>query len=149
MTSAAPDFTLNDSHGNPVTLSALTAKKPTLIIYYLGYSCPRCVHHLTELSELKPEFDKLNAQIIAISPDTVAEDKDSIATYGDFDFPLLSDPNMKVAKAYGLVYGTTVFHGMYIVDTRGRIRFAMKSSHPYDNNDALLEVFKEIQAEQK
>lgn len=148
LNSHAPDFTLENAHGGTVTLSAVTAKKPALLVFYLGYNCPRCVHHLNDLSKRQAEFEKIGAQVIAISPDTVAEERDSIATYGDFKFPLLSDPQMKVARQYGLVHGDDMlFHGIYIVDTQGNVRFAMKSAHPYDNVDALLACMKDVTGE--
>jgi hypothetical protein len=35
--SKAPDFTLNDQNGNPVTLSALTAKGPVVMSVFRGF----------------------------------------------------------------------------------------------------------------
>jgi peroxiredoxin len=136
----APDFTLDNAHGGTITLSQLTAQHPVLLIFYLGYSCPRCVSHLHTLADAKAAFDKTNVQILAISPDTVADTKESIDAYGDFPFPLLSDPDMKVAKSYNLVEGKdTLFHGAVIIDTHRKVRFAVKSSHPYDDWDLLLD----------
>jgi peroxiredoxin len=145
----APDFTLTDVHGEaPVTLSQLADKGPVLLIYYLGYSCPRCVANLHEIAGRKDEFDKLGVQIVAASPNTVAETRDSINTYADFPFPLLADPQLKVARAYGLEYGDTLLHGAFAVDPHRTLQFAMKSSHPYDNIDNLLGTFKMIKAQQ-
>jgi len=148
--SQAPDFTLPDAHGGEVTLSQAMKKGPVLLIFYLGYSCPRCVAHLRELADQKHEFDEYDTQILAISPDTVAESQDSIKSFGDFPFPMLSDPQMKVAKTYGLVFHPdTMFHGAFIIDTHGVVRFAVKSSHPYDDAEGLLDCLQKIDAENR
>ena len=46
----APEFELPDAHGGKVSLAEARKKGPVLIVFYLGYSCPRCVAHLTELA---------------------------------------------------------------------------------------------------
>ena len=149
LNSLAPDLTLPDAHGGSITLSQITATRPVHLIFYLGYSCPRCVSHLHILADSKPDFDKTRVQILAISPDAVADTKESIDAYGDFPFPLLSDLDMKVARTYNLVEGKdTLYHAAIIIDTHRKIRFAVKSSHPYDDWDALLDHLKSIEAEQ-
>jgi peroxiredoxin len=136
----APDFTLEDAHGGSVTLSQIN--KPTLLVFYLGYDCPRCVRHLRELVKHKAEFDKRGVQILAISPDTIATSQESIRTFGDFPFPLLSDPDNKTAAAYGLVLGPDItYHGIFTLTPTRQITFTTRTDHPYDNTRALLERF--------
>jgi peroxiredoxin len=139
----APDFELADAHGGTVKLSAIDKQGPVLVIFYLGYNCPRCVGHLQEIEGKLDAIRAAGAQVVAISPDSVEKLKNSAETFGDFPFPLLADPDMKTAGAYGLVYARdTMFHGCYIVDKEGRVAFAMKSSHPYDNVDALVAMLR-------
>jgi peroxiredoxin len=139
----APDFTLPDAYGRKVTLSQI--KKPTLIIFYLGYDCPRCVRHLREIAAHKDEFDKLNVQVLAISPDPVEKSRISIRDFGGFPFPLLSDPDKKVAASYGVLLGQDVlFHGVYVLDAGRQIQFSLRSDHPYDNTQKLIDEFKEM-----
>jgi peroxiredoxin len=149
--STSPDFTLGDAHGtDKVTLSQVLDHKPVLLVYYLGYSCPRCVAHLHQLADRKAEFDKLGFQIMAVSPDTVANLRDSLERYADFPFPMLADSDMKVARAFGLLYKETpgdeetLLHGVFVIDTHRTVQFAMKSSHPYDNLDNLLAVCRSV-----
>jgi peroxiredoxin len=140
----APDFTLPDAHGGKVTLSQLVEKGPVLIVYFMGYNCPRCVAHLTHLDERKPEFDAVAAQIVAMSPSTVTEYKDSIEQYGDFRFSLVADEAMSVARAYGLYDGESLNHGAIIVDRSRRVRFAAAGAHPYDDEEQLLKVLGDL-----
>jgi peroxiredoxin len=147
--SPSPDFTLRDAHGEgKITLSQVLNNQPVLLVYYLGYSCPRCVANLHELADRKADFDKLGIQILAVGPDTVANLRDSLDRYADFPFPMLSDSDQKVARALGLVYGEPgaeeMFHGVFVIDTSRKIQFAMKSSHSYDNFETLLSVCRSL-----
>jgi len=144
----APDFTLRDAHGGRITLSQVLDNQPVLLIYYLGYSCPRCVSNLQEIASHKAEFDKLGAQIIAISPDSVAETRDSLERYADFPFPMLSDPDLKVARAYGLEYRDAgagmLMHGAVVIDTHRKVQFVMQSSQAYDNLSTIQAVLRSL-----
>lgn len=145
--SLAPDFSLPDAHAadgdEPVTLSILTERSPVLIVFYLSYSCPRCVGNLAEIDARLAEFKKAGVQVIAISPDTPAETRDSIQAYNtDFHFPLLSDRDLKTFRVYGLLGDDGhPMHGAFIVDKNRHIRFTSGASdHPFDDIDRLLEA---------
>jgi len=146
----APDFSLRDAHqeagDEPVTLSILTDKSPVLIVFFMGYSCPKCIGHLGALGDMVDDFAQAGVQIIAISPWTVTNTRDSIQTYGDFPFPLLSDLDGKVARAYGLVDSDgQPLHGVFLVDKERRIQFAAKTDHPYTDIGDLLKRAQNLQ----
>jgi peroxiredoxin len=146
----APDFSLRDAHktegDDPVTLSLLIDKSPVLIIFFRSYSCPRCVAALVAVTDEFEAFTKAGIQVIAISPDTVANTRDSIQTYGDFPFPLLSDRDDKAARAFGLLASDdTYFHGIFIIDQDRRIQFAVRTEEPYTDTQSLLEAGKKPQ----
>lgn len=141
----APDFTLDDAHGGKVTLSQLVERGPVLFIYFMGYNCPRCVAHLIRLDERVPEFEATGTRIIALSPSTVTEYKDSIDQYGDFRFPLLSDESFSVAKAYGLVQNDSLYHAAIIIDRSRKVRFASAGAHPYDDEENLLQILSSLE----
>jgi len=146
--SKAPDFTLPDAHGGNVRLSELMKKGPVLIVFHLGYSCPRCVSHLRELAVRKAEFDKYRTQIVAIGPDSVEDTKQSIEAYGDFPFPMLCDPDMKVYREYGLLTGSdTIFHGLFIIDSHDVVRMGAKSTHPIEQFDTMLKCLQKVDSE--
>ncbi len=139
----APDFSLPDAHAPdgaaPVKLSALLNRGPVLLIFYLGYECPRCVTHLADIDGRLPEFDAAGLQVLAISPDPASQTRDSAKQFGDFHFPLLSDPDNVVARGYGLTDSTGhPLHGAFIVDRTGHIRFAASGEHPFTDLDKLL-----------
>ncbi len=101
----APDFTLEGTDGNKVTLSSARGKMPTVIVFYRGSWCPFCARQLSELrSLLKP---KAAVRLLAISVDGLDTTKEFAAKIasdgkGAINYSLLSDPDHKVIDAYGL-----------------------------------------------
>ena len=70
---AAPDAGLRGLDGNDVTLHAIVAGKPTVLIFYRGSWCPYCNLHLSDLVTVEEELRSLGYQIVAISPDRPEE----------------------------------------------------------------------------
>ena len=97
----APAFTLSDPDGNPVNSAALLKKGPLIVSFYRGVWCPYCNMELQALEAAKPEFDKLGATLVAISPQTAPNSRKSVRN-NTLSFPILSDVNGEVAAAFGL-----------------------------------------------
>ncbi|MFK8182419.1 MAG: peroxiredoxin-like family protein [Phormidesmis sp.] len=100
---AAPDFTLPNAVGENVKLSELLSNGPVIINFYRGEWCPYCNIELHAFQQLLPEFQQVNAQLVAISPSLptkalTMQEKHELA------FPVLSDVGNKVARSYGLVF---------------------------------------------
>ena len=98
---AAPAFTLNDPDGTPVASAALLAKGPLVVSFYRGVWCPYCNMELQALQAALPEFKKLGASLVAISPQTAVNSRKSVRQ-NELGFPILSDPRNDVAAAFGL-----------------------------------------------
>lgn len=99
----APDFTLPNAVGESVQISALLANGPVIINFYRGEWCPYCNIELHAFQQLLPEFEQVNAQLVAISPSLptkalTMQEKHELA------FPVLSDVGNQVARSYGLVF---------------------------------------------
>jgi mycoredoxin-dependent peroxiredoxin len=96
----APDFTLPDHHGAPVSLSGTDPSAPTLLVFYPFAFSSICGGELREIQEALPT---LAANVLAISCDHMF----ALRAYADhegYGFPLLSDfwPHGEVARAYGV-----------------------------------------------
>lgn len=98
---SAPGFTLSDPEGKPVSSIALLQKGPLIVSFYRGVWCPYCNMELAALEATKPEFEKLGASLVAISPQIAPNSRKS-ARQNKLTFPILSDPNGEVAAAFGL-----------------------------------------------
>jgi peroxiredoxin len=97
----APAFTLNDPDGHPVNSADLLQRGPLVLSFYRGVWCPYCNMELQALEAAKPEFDKLGASLLAISPQTAPNSRKSVRQ-NNLTFPILSDGKGTVAAAFGL-----------------------------------------------
>src|SRR4051812_28482200 len=64
----APNFELPDAHGRNFILAERLAQGPAVVVFYRGRWCPYCIAQLVELEKARPEFEKLGATLVAISP---------------------------------------------------------------------------------
>ena len=97
----APEFTLEDPDGNPVSSAELLAKGPLVLSFYRGVWCPYCNMELQALEEALPAIRELGASLVAISPQIKANSRKSVRQ-NELSFPILSDSKNDVAAAFGL-----------------------------------------------
>jgi len=100
----APDFELTDDTGATRTLSEFLATGPVVLYFYPMALTPGCTAESCHFRDLASEFSAVGAQRVGISADKVDKQKRFSEKHG-FDFPLLSDPDKSVAKAYGVRRG--------------------------------------------
>ena len=85
-----PEITLPNADGQEVSISKLLEKWPLVISFYRGGWCPYCNLELKALQNLLPEFEKVNAQIVAISPET-PDSSIETKNKNEIKFEVLSD----------------------------------------------------------
>lgn len=98
----APDFSLPDIHGHPVTLAHLLAQGPVIVTFYQGAWCPYCSLQLRAYQQALTQIRALGASLVAISPQ-VPEHSRALAEREQLTFPVLSDVGNVVARRFGLV----------------------------------------------
>lgn len=120
----APDFTLPDAEGHPVTLSQFRGKIVVLVFYPLDWS-PACSDQLSLYQAELGTFKRLGAELIAISVDSLYSHGAWAAVRG-ITFPLLADfhPKGEIARRYGIMRETDGFseRAIFIIDPDGIIR---------------------------
>ena len=135
----APDFTLKDQNGQPVTLSALRAKNVLLVFFPLAFT-GICQGELDEIKDNPSRYVNDDTETLAISVGPPPTHK-VWATQSGFTFPVLSDfwPHGAVAQAYGVFNDDTGFanRGTFVVDRTGVIRFAEMKGPGEVRNQAL------------
>jgi peroxiredoxin len=99
----APDADLRDMVGNEVSLHAIIAGKPTVLIFYRGSWCPYCNLHLSDLVTVEEELRSLGFQIIAISPDQ-PDELNRMTTADHLNYRLFSDSQAEAIKKFGVAY---------------------------------------------
>jgi thioredoxin-dependent peroxiredoxin len=126
----APDFTLPDADGTPVTLSAFRGQR-VIVYFYPAAMTPGCTKQACDFTASLPSLSSAGYVVLGISPDPSAKlarfrEKESLG------FPLLSDPDRKALEAYGAygekkLYGKTtvgVIRSTFVVGPDGKIEKA-------------------------
>jgi len=121
---SAPDFTLMDQHGSPVTLSSFRGEKNVVILFYPFAFSGICTGELCALRDDLAAFQNDDVQLIAISCDPMYAQR-AFAEQEGYKFPVLADfwPHGGAAKAYGVFNeerGCAV-RGTFIVDKAGNL----------------------------
>ena len=123
----APDFTLADQDGRPVTLSGFSGAKNVLLVFFPLAFTPVCQGELGEIQDHLRDYLDAETQTLTISVGPPPTHK-VWARQSGFDFPLLSDfwPHGSVARDYGVFNADKGFadRGTFVVDREGVIRFA-------------------------
>ncbi len=92
----APDFTLPDTDGTPVTLSRLLEKGPVILAFYPKAFTPGCTQQNKNFRDHFGEVTAKGAQVVGISVDGVETQRKFKERY-QLPFPLLSDQGGKVS----------------------------------------------------
>lgn len=126
----APDFTLSDADGKPVSLADYRGRK-VIVYFYPAASTPGCTKQACDFRDSLAELNEAGIDVVGISPDK----PEKLAKFRDAEhltFPLLSDPDRAVLTAWGAfgeksMYGKTVqgvIRSTFVVDEQGKIEVA-------------------------
>ena len=140
----APDFTLPDQSGEPVTLSTFRGRK-VLAYFYPKADTPGCTTQACELSRILPDVG--DAAVLGISPDPPKKLLRFRDKY-EIGFPLLGDEDHAVSEAYSVwqeksMYGKTymgILRSAFLVDERGALAGVWYKISPKDTPLRLLEA---------
>ena len=126
----APEFTLNDAAGTPVSLKDFRGKK-TIVYFYPAASPPGCTKQACDFRDSLESLQALGYAVVGISPDATSK-LEKFTAKEELNFPLLSDEDHKVAEAYGAWgekknYGRTyegLIRSTIVVDEQGNVALA-------------------------
>src|ERR1700748_2627337 len=95
----APDFTLPDQNGDPVTLSSLRGR-PVVLYFYPKADTPGCTTQACGVRDHRADYDAAGGVVLGVSPDPVAAVKKFHDKHA-LGFTLLADADHAVCEAYG------------------------------------------------
>lgn len=128
----APDFTLAGTDGTAeghrdYSLSEF-AGRPVVIVFYPGDNTPVCTRQLNSYTSDIDAFREVDAQVLAISPQSVESHDSFSREQGGFAFPLLADVDKAVGRRYGIL-GPVGFYrrSIFVVDGGGVVRHAHRA----------------------
>ena len=126
--SKAPEFSdIPDQAGKGVSLNEFKGRY-LVIYFYPKDNTPGCTIQACDYSALKKDFTKQGAIVLGVSKDSL-ESHEKFRKDHKLNFPLLSDPDLKVHKAYG-AYGKKMLYGKesvgvirskFVIDEKGKI----------------------------
>ncbi len=124
----APDFTLDDQFGQPVSLAGLVAGGPVLLVFYPFAFSSTCTGEMQQLQQQLPAFHDDGVQVLGLSCDPMFAQR-AWADAEGLGFGLLSDfwPHGAVSRAYGVFdeqAGMPV-RGTFLVGPDSRVRWAL------------------------
>lgn len=149
----APNFSLQDQHGNTKTLADFTGQW-IVLYFYPKDDTPGCT---TEACNFRDEREAIaeygNAAVIGISKDSVASHKKFADKY-DLNFTLLSDPEHEVIEAYGAWQEKSMYGRKYmgiqrmtvIIDPSGNIVKEYPKVSPAKHAAEIIADLKALQA---
>lgn len=141
----APDFTLPDKDGNPVSLSDFRGKK-VVLYFYARDNTPGCTRQACAFKAHYSGFRSADVTVIGISRDSVASHLKFAEKY-ELPFILLSDPERTAIEAYEVwqekkLYGKVsmgVVRSTFIIDENGVILKVFEKAKPDTNAGEILE----------
>jgi peroxiredoxin len=138
---SAPEFMLKDQDQKEIKLSDLVGKRNIVLIFYPLDFSPICTNeHACFVNELK-QFEKLDAQLLGLSVDSVWTHK-AFAEKMGISYPLLADfhPKGAVAEKFGMYVPERGMTGraVAIIDKSGKI--AWFKNYDYPSSPEMSEV---------
>ena len=145
----APDFTLHDADGKPVSLADHRGQR-VILYFYPKAATPGCTIQACDFRDNLASLQAAGVQVLGVSPDPEA-DLASFREQESLNFPLLSDPDRVAIDGYDVwaeqTFGDRTFTGVlrstFIVDADGKIEQAMygvKAQGHIDEVKQLLSV---------
>jgi peroxiredoxin len=119
------------------------ARRPTLVVFYLGFGCLQCVEQLHALAPQVAAFAELGVDVVAIGNDPARAAADALAALPDdkrIAFPLLADPELTAFRAWHCFdeFESLPLHGTFLVDADGAVRWQDVGANPFTDFAWLL-----------
>ncbi len=145
MGTLAPDFTLPDKDGNPVTLSSFRGRK-VVVYFYPRDNTPGCTRQACAFAKAYDAFAQKNVVVIGISKDSVVSHQKFAQKY-ELPFILVSDPELQAIQGFGVWqekknYGKVsmgVVRSTFILNEEGVVEKVFPKAKPDTNAAEILE----------
>ena len=131
----APDFTL-PAVPAPVSLTDLRSRGAVIVVFYTEDSTPLCTRELTPFANDHTDLAALGAEVVAISSDGLESHAEFARRLG-IPFPLASDPDLAVARTFGVADEDSrrAKRAVFVVGRDGRLLHANPDYNPGNTAD--------------
>src|SRR5512135_696214 len=146
----APHFELADADMRMFSLGAQQGKN-IVLYFYPKDDTPGCTMEANEFSDHEREFDHLDTLVVGISRDDCISHAAFRDKYG-LTVQLLSDPEGRVCKKYGVLYEKEVDghkklaiqRSTFVIDRQGKLRHVMYGVHAHGHAQEVIKLIKEM-----
>jgi len=121
----APDFTLSDADGRPVTLSAFSGK--VIVLDFFASWCPPCRIEIPDFIKLQNEYGNKGFTMVGVSLVSPKDTKE-FASQSGINYPVAVD-NGKVSAAYGPIRSIPT---TFVIGKDGRVAKVYIGYRPKD-----------------
>jgi alkyl hydroperoxide reductase subunit AhpC len=150
----APDFTAQTTEGE-ISFHNWIGDKWAVLFSHPADFTPVCTTELGRTAKLKPEFEKRNVKIIAVSVDGLDSHKDWIKDINEtqntvVNFPIIADENKKVAELYDMIHPNAnekfTVRSVFVIGPDKKIKLTLTYPASTGRNfDELLRVIDSLQ----
>jgi len=145
----APAFTLPNADGKKISLKDFNGKKIVLYFYPKDMTSG-CTQEACDFRDAFPDFSKVNAVVLGVSPDPVKSHK-KFADKHELPFELLSDENKEVVEKYGVWKEKSMYGKKYmgverttvIIDENGKVKKIFPKVKVNGHVEEVLQAIKE------
>ena len=147
----APHFELPDADMQTFSLAAQHGKHRVVLYFYPRDDTPGCTLEANEFSGLEEEFAQANAMVVGVSRDDCLSHASFRDKYG-LSVLLLSDPDARVCKKYGVMYEKevdglkkwSIRRSTFIIDLSGKLHHVVHGVQAHGHAQEILNLIKEI-----
>jgi peroxiredoxin Q/BCP len=141
---SVPIFSLRDQDDSIINIKDCIGKKILVIYFYPGDETTVCTKEACAFRDSYKDFTEAGAAVIGISPNTVESHKEFIKNH-HLPFILLSDPDNKVLKQFGIKKGLLSGRETFVVDLTGQVVFTFNSYlKGKEHSEEVLKFLKEM-----
>jgi alkyl hydroperoxide reductase subunit AhpC len=152
--SIAPDFEQDSTEGK-IRFHEWAGKSWVILFSHPKDFTPVCTTELGVVAKLKPEFDKRNVKVLALSVDDVESHKKWTGDIEEtqktkLNYPILGDSDRKVSNLYGMIHpqanDTLTVRSVFIIDPNKKVRLTLTYPASTGRNfDEILRVVDSLQ----
>lgn len=136
----APDFTLQDENSKSYTLSEFRGESPVVIFFYPKAGTPGCTKQACGIRDNYDKFQKNGIVVFGISVDSKEAQK-KFKDENNLNFPLLSDQDKKVSKAYDVLNNFGISSRVsFVIDKEGKIAHILRDINISQHADQVFEL---------
>jgi peroxiredoxin len=128
---AAPDFQLTTIDGKPFALSSAAKDHKAVVLMFISTQCPYSNAYNEQMKALSSAYASKGVLFVGINSNKTEDASTAVAHAKEHGhaFPIMKDPNNKVADLYDARRTPEV----YVVDTEGKLRYHGRITEDHEN----------------